>query len=51
MKNNLVKQTILKAIGKVAEVEANLVFSEWPPACSGFIHQPKRPQKKGNTQE
>lgn len=40
------KKKVLKAIGKVAETGIKNVDSSWPPACIGYIYQPKRPKKK-----
>lgn len=44
MKKNI-KMSVLKAVGKIAEFEANVVAADWPPICAGLIHQPKRPKK------
>ena len=41
-----IKKKVLKAIGKVAEVEANVNAKDWPPLCMGILYQPKRPNKK-----
>ena len=41
-----IKKRVLKAIGKVAEIEANINAKDWPPICSFYMHQPKRPNKK-----
>lgn len=46
MKDNMVKKNILMVVGKVAEIQANIVDSSWPPKCAGLLHQPKRPKKK-----
>lgn len=46
MKKANEKKAILKALGKVAEVEANMKNSGWPPMCIGIIYQPERPKKK-----
>jgi hypothetical protein len=46
MKNNLVKQTILRAVGKAAELEVKKLTSDWQGVCIGFLHQPRRPLKK-----
>lgn len=40
------KKVVLQAVGKLAEVEANIVSAKWPPSCIGYIYQPKRPVKK-----
>jgi cyclic lactone autoinducer peptide len=50
MKNNLVKQTVLKAVGKVIEIETMAAIGNDLPNCAGFLHQPKRPQKKEQEQ-
>lgn len=41
-----IKRNVLKAIGKIAEFEANVVATDWSPICAGLIHQPKRPKKQ-----
>lgn len=46
MKEDLIKKSVLRSVQKVAEVEANMAWTPWPPTCTGIIHQPKRPQKK-----
>lgn len=47
MKKEIKKESrILKAVGKLAAMEAKRVDSDWPPICAGFLHQPKRPAKK-----
>jgi len=40
-----IKKIVLKAVGKIAEYQANVVDADWPPICAGLIHQPKRPKK------
>lgn len=40
------KKTVLQVVGKVAEFEANKMYTPWPPICAGLIHQPKRPKKQ-----
>lgn len=46
-----IKKKVLEAIGKVAEVEANVVSKEWPPVCAFYMYQPKRPDKKMEQKE
>lgn len=39
---------VLNLAGKVAKAEAGRAKSGWPPACAGFVHQPKRPEKSNS---
>jgi len=41
-----VKSNLLKAVGKVVKAKAGVNETMWPPICSGFLYQPKRPSKK-----
>ena len=41
-----VKSNLLKAIGKVVEVKAGVNDKQWPPYCTGFLYQPKRPSNR-----
>lgn len=41
-----IKKSVLKAVGKIVEYQANVTNSGWPPTCVGLIHQPKRFRKK-----
>ena len=34
---------ILKAVKWITKGEVEIVHSQWPPFCSGILHQPKRP--------
>lgn len=34
---------ILKAIKCITRGEVEKIHSQWPPFCSGILHQPKRP--------
>ena len=43
MKNG--KKNLWKAVKKAAELEADMKNTGWPPDCSGFLYQPKRPKK------
>ena len=43
MKNG--KKNLWKAVKKAAELEAEMKNTGWPPDCSGFLYQPKRPKK------
>ena len=46
MKARKTGSPILNLAGKIAKMEAVKTNSGWPPACAGFLHQPKRPAKK-----
>ena len=46
MKKNNNKNLVLRMVGKLAEKETKKDSYWWPPACAGFLHQPKRPTKK-----
>ena len=46
MKSMKKESLMLKLAGKLAKAEAVKTNSSWPPACAGFLHQPKRPAKK-----
>ena len=46
MKTRKTGSPILNLAGKIAKMEAVKTNSGWPPACAGFLHQPKRPAKK-----
>ena len=45
MKNG--KKNLWKAVKKAAELEADMKNTGWPPDCSGFLYQPKRPKING----
>lgn len=45
MKNRMMKESILKASGKILQCVAEKEQSKWPPHCMGILHQPKRPVK------
>lgn len=40
-----VKKNLLKAVVRMAEIEANEKNALWPPICAGIVHQAKRPKK------
>lgn len=42
------KKNVWKVIKKVAEVEADMKNTGWPPACDAFLYQSKRPESKKN---
>lgn len=44
MKANSKKDSVLKLVSYVVKHEANANSKGWPPACTGFLHQPKRPE-------
>ena len=50
MKNNSNESRIFELVGKIVIKEAEKKMAEdsywWPPACAGFLHQPKRPTKE-----
>ena len=58
MKNNSNESRIFELVGKIVikEAEKKIAHEEklraanyhywWPPACAGFLHQPKRPTKE-----
>ena len=50
MKRNGNESRVLELIGKFAIKEVKKETGKngywWPPACAGFLHQPKRPTKK-----
>ncbi len=50
MKNNGNESRILELVRKIAIKEAEKEIGKnsywWPPACAGFLHQPKRPAKE-----
>ena len=39
----VVKRKILKGLQEIMERRVAYHMSEWPPACVGLMHQPKRP--------
>lgn len=41
---DLVKDNLLKVVGKVVEARAGANDKTWPPICIGFLYQPKRPK-------
>lgn len=49
MKKNK-ENRVLEMVGKFAVKEVEKETGKngywWPPACAGFLHQPKRPTKK-----
>lgn len=44
MKKSDLKTNVLKALEVVARKQVEKNNSEWPPACMGIFHQPKRPK-------
>lgn len=46
MMKRTVKDSLLKVIGKVVEVETNVSQKGWLPYCNGILHQLKRPKKR-----
>lgn len=50
MKKNNNKSRVLEMVGNIVIKEAQKDTVKngywWPPACAGFLHQPKRPAKK-----
>ena len=50
MKNNSNESRIFELVGKIVIKEAEKKIANdsywWPPACAGFLHQPKRPTKE-----
>lgn len=46
MKKLDIKKSTLKVLANMTECEVEKNTSKWPPVCSGFFHQPKRPIKK-----
>ena len=40
------KSNLLKAVGKVVIARAGVNDKIWPPICSGFLFQPKRPNNR-----
>lgn len=45
-RNKEVNKHVLKAVKKITEVEVKRSGRRWPPYCTGFLHQPKRPEQK-----
>lgn len=39
------KKSVLKAVKKAAEYQADMKNSGWPPNCGLILYQPKRPKK------
>ena len=38
------KKEVLKLVERVARVKVEENSFRWPPFCTGFLHQPKRPK-------
>lgn len=44
-KQNELKKKFLMGAERVIEKQTQLTLDEWPPACTTFFYQPKRPEK------
>ena len=42
------KEKLLKVVRDVASVKVKKDMFEWPPKCTSFLYQPKRPCREGN---
>lgn len=43
MEKKVVEKKVMKAISKAVGNKVKANADIWPPLCSGFLHQPKRP--------
>lgn len=41
-----INKNLLKSLEKVVRVTSSYTSTDWPPICSSWLHQPKRPQMK-----
>ena len=47
-KTNKFEDKIMKKLAEKIEKDTKAEVSDWPPICTYYLHQPKRPEIKNN---